>query len=126
MHELTFREQVIHVSELDRSVRFYAGLLGFVELDRDEFMGQRMVHLSRPELRLFLLQEAVEIPPPEPFLFRVLMHFESRNGLDQAFQQFLDAGARIIQEPASTPWGEEAFVVADPDGYRVLVSGPRK
>lgn len=126
MQELTFVEKILHVSELDRSVQFYCDLLGFVEVDRDEFMGQRMAHLSRPELRLFLLREASEIPPPEPFLFRVLMHFRSKNGLDQTYRRFTEAGARIVQEPASTPWGEEAFVVADPDGYRVLVSGPGK
>ena len=116
----------MHVSELDRSVQFYCDLLGFVEVDREEFMGQRMVHLSRPELRLFLLQEASDIPPPEPFIFRVLMHFRSRGSLEETYQHFIGAGAGIIQEPASTPWGEEAFVVADPDGYRVLIAAPGK
>ena len=126
MIKLEFVEKILHVTQLDRSVRFYCDLLGFVEVDRDEFMGQRMAHVSRPELRLFLLQEAFEIPPPEPFRLRMQLHFKCSGSLDETYQGFIEYGARIVQEPGSTPWGDEAFMFADPDGYRLLMTGPGK
>jgi len=31
------------------------------------------------------------------------------------------AGWRLDREPSETPWGDWAFAVADPDGYKITI-----
>lgn len=38
-------------------------------------------------------------------------------GVDEAFETFLAAGARIVKRPETTPWGGYSGYVADPDGH---------
>jgi PhnB protein len=42
--------------------------------------------------------------------------------IDALFQHASAAGATVVQEPMDQFWGHRDWTVADPDGYRIVVS----
>jgi uncharacterized glyoxalase superfamily protein PhnB len=47
-------------------------------------------------------------------------------GVDAHFQRALEAGARVLQEPADTPFGTRRYGVADPEGHQWYFSQRRR
>lgn len=47
-------------------------------------------------------------------------------GVDAHFQRALEAGARVLQEPADTPFGTRRYGVTDPEGHEWYFSQRRK
>jgi uncharacterized glyoxalase superfamily protein PhnB len=47
-------------------------------------------------------------------------------GVDAHFQRALGAGARVLQEPADTPFGTRRYGVADPEGHEWYFSQRRR
>jgi len=104
------------VRDLDRSLRFYQGVLGMQERFRD---GPKMIFLNTPGSRdLITLNE-----DPEAQLAGVnggLAHFGFRLAdsadLDAAITEVEAAGGRLIQRGEHAPGVPFAYV-EDPDGY---------
>jgi uncharacterized glyoxalase superfamily protein PhnB len=46
----------------------------------------------------------------------VQAQFWISSGLDEMFRHAEAAGGAVLQPPADRPWGQRAFMVADPDG----------
>lgn len=42
-------------------------------------------------------------------------------GVDDAYRHAVAAGAEVLGEPVTQPWGQRDFVVVDPDGHRIAV-----
>jgi len=47
-------------------------------------------------------------------------------GVDAHFQRALKAGARVLQEPADTPFGTRRYGVTDPEGHEWYFSQRRR
>ena len=47
-------------------------------------------------------------------------------GVDAHFQRALEAGARVLQEPADTPFGTRRYGVTDPEGHEWYFSQRRR
>ncbi len=121
MPKFSFREIVLHVSSLQRSIDFYSDLLGFTLADREEFMGHQMAHLENGNIRLFLLQEPPAWPPQWHHL-GAMLHFVVGDGIDGLHAEFLEKGGHIFRELSQSPWGDRMFIMVDPDGYRIMFS----
>jgi len=46
--------------------------------------------------------------------------------IDEVAARVRDAGGKLDSEPADMPWGARIFTITDPDGYRFVVSSPRR
>ena len=46
--------------------------------------------------------------------------------IDEVAARVMDAGGKLDSEPADMPWGARIFTITDPDGYRFVVSSPRR
>ncbi len=116
-----FRELVIHVSNLSRSIDFYSSILGFSLDDQEEFMGHQMAHMSNGNVRIFLLQEPPAWPPQWHHL-GAMLHFVVGNDIEELHKSLMDKGAHIFRELSLGSWGDRIFIITDPDGYRIMFS----
>ena len=110
------------VSDLERSIRFYESL-GWKSLDRQPGEEVAFFEMGGVHLSLFGREDlAADIGVPFDASTRVsaltLAHNEpSELEVDQAFEEFLAAGATEVKRPAITAWGGYSGYVADPDGH---------
>ncbi|MGO1077355.1 bleomycin resistance protein [Inquilinus sp. CA228] len=117
----------LYVSDIDRSRRFYTGVLGFAVLyDRPE---ERFAYLVREGAALMLDQPAdpgrtwLAGPLEHPYGRGVNLQIEVAD-LDTLHAAVLASGAPI-ERPLEERWyrrdtrllGQRQFVVQDPDGY---------
>jgi len=132
------------VRDLERAMRFYRDLLGFVEEHRLEVEGEhtdRLLRLRGTRLRaVYLLRDGVRLellrfdaPPPPPPHERVLhepglTHLSFRvDDLDAALAALRAAGETVLEDTVlSFPeWRSGAAFVRDPDGQLIeLVQAP--
>lgn len=117
----------LDVEDLDRSLAFYVGVLGFrIRYDRPE---ERFVYLEREAAELMLEESA---GPGRRFRTAPLAHpygrgvnFQIRCSDVAALERGVAAAGSVFVLPLETRWyragelerGNRQFVVADPDGY---------
>lgn len=105
---------VVSVSDLDRSLAFYEGVLGYGVTWR----GDQVVRLHGNELEVMLHERATE-----PSERAVALSF-AVDDVDGATDAAVLAGAEIIDPPDDQPWGERQSVLKDPDGHIVCLVKP--
>ena len=117
---------VLYVTSVRRSVEFY-GHLGYeavyqfplegdahyVGLQRGE-SSLGIAHMSWPEAQLGI---TVGTAPR----FELFVYVDDVEAQVEAFRQ---AGYKILQEPATMPWGERQAYVLDPDHNPVALATP--
>ncbi len=107
---------VIPVADLNRSLRFYTGVLGF-SLDWGGADGDAICSVSR-DGHCIMLSRQVEIRAPSC----VWVGLAS----DRLFAELADKGVAILQEPEDHPWAYD-MKIQDPDGNVLwLGTEPRK
>lgn len=105
---------VVSVSDLDRSLAFYEGVLGF----RATWRGDAVVRLKSGDLELMLHQRDVE-----PSQRAIAVSF-TVDDVDSATDAAALVGAEIVDPPDDQPWGERQSVLTDPDGHIVCLVRP--
>lgn len=111
------------VSDLRRSVAWYRDVLGFhvgEEWKRDGVVTG--VALLAGAAEVFLGQDdwAKGRDRKKGEGFR--LHFSTSQDVDEIATRAKAAGAVLESEPADMPWGERAFAIVDPDGFKLTVS----
>jgi glyoxylase I family protein len=135
----------ICVAELDRSVRFYRDVLGFVELSRLQVKGPeaarlldieggelQAVYLERDGTRIELLYYPVVghqgTEQPQPMNRLGFTHLSLRIAdLDALLTAIESAGGHRLSHTRvdNESWGTHAMFVTDPDGLRIeLLQAP--
>ncbi|HSJ72959.1 MAG TPA: VOC family protein [Miltoncostaeaceae bacterium] len=113
---------ILTVADLDRSLAFYAGLLGGSVTYRFPEEGDPVfVTLDLGGGSLGLGEDPGVPPAPGPARVELCAYAED---CDAAVEALRDAGTPVLDEPADQPWGERMARVADPDGNRVLILTP--
>jgi predicted enzyme related to lactoylglutathione lyase len=108
---------IVSVSDLDRALRFYAGVLGLVPDPGPPGLARTSV----PGGAELLLHERAT-----PSRMGVAAAF-AVDDVDAATAAAEAAGCVVLVEPADQPWDERQSVLTDPDGHVVcLVARQRR
>ncbi|HEY4354464.1 MAG TPA: VOC family protein [Acidobacteriaceae bacterium] len=104
----------IPVENIDRAVAWYTGTLGFTFGWGDEQGG--IAGISRGNCRLFLTncEFRKRYGNAIPILF--WLNLNSKAEVDELFEEWRTAGAKIVSEPEDKPWKLREFMIADIDG----------
>ena len=105
---------VISVDDLDRSLAFYEGALGFGVTWR----GDAVVRLRSGDLEV-MLHERETVPSQRA----VAVSF-TVDDVDARTDAAVGAGADVLDPPDDQPWGERQSVLTDPDGHVVCLVKP--
>lgn len=117
-----FTNLILDVEDIDRSLRFYHGLLHFPVTKAEECDGHRLAYLSTGNTEILLVQQ----PKSEqnPLFDRSggqVMNFRVTN-LPNIASDLEANHVTVLRGLDMAVWGERTFLVADPDGYAVLLS----
>jgi len=102
------------VSDLERSLAFYASLLGMQVLQRGEAQAQLAPSGTQSLITLKALPDAQRKPPRSTGLYHVAIRLPDRHALGATFQRLLDQ--RYPLQGAADHLVSEALYLADPDG----------
>lgn len=120
----TLTNLILDVEDMDRSLKFYHELLMLPIKDEQKFDGHRLAYIQTGRTEILLLQQPAN--EQNPLLDRSggqVMNFRVENL--PAIASNLEAHrVKILRGLEMAVWGERTFLVADPDGYAVLLSEP--
>lgn len=125
----------LYVRDVQQSLAYYRDVLGFEVKGEWTPEGQPTswghVALGECQVMFGSLHSAYEGQYAQPPEFRqrleqnqwgvavTIFLRQAVPDVDAHFAQVKGAGARVVEEPHSTPYGWRLFVVEDPDGYRI-------
>jgi lactoylglutathione lyase len=114
------------VKDLEKSVAWYEGVIGFSIADKYEREGTlRAVAMRSGSVRILLNVDdggrGWDRVKGEGFAFQIT----TAQNLDELAKGIKARGGSLATEPADMPWGARIFRLVDPDGFRWSVSSPR-
>jgi lactoylglutathione lyase len=115
---------ILDVKDLDSSLRFYSELLNLPVRRRDDWDGHRLAYLGTGATEILLLQQPLN--EQNPLLDRsggLVINFHVTN-LPAVAHNLENQNVTVLRGLEMAVWGERTFLVADPDGYAVLLSEP--
>ena len=119
-----FSNLILDVKDLDRSLAFYHDLLALPVRSQQHVDGHKLAYLTTGQTEILLLQQPRH--EQNPTLDRsggLVIKFNVRN-LPQVAKTLKSEHVTVLRELDMASMGERTFLVADPDGYAVLLSEP--
>jgi lactoylglutathione lyase len=115
---------ILDVQDLDRSLEFYHGMLCLPISKQERMEGHRLAYLTTGKTEILLIQQPKNQQPVVVDRSGTLMlKFQVRN-LPEVVSALEKAPIKVLQKLDNATMGERTFLVADPDGYVVLLSEP--
>jgi lactoylglutathione lyase len=115
---------ILDVQDLDRSLAFYHRMLNLPIVRQEEFDGHRLAYISTGSTEMLLIQQ----PKGEqnPLLERsgglvINFHVHDLPAVADCLQR---EEITVLRRLDMALWGERTLLVADPDGYAILLSEP--
>ena len=109
----------IPVSSVERSANYYVGTLGF-QLDWGNEEGG-IAGISQGDCRLFLTSASFRAHYGNGGTVVVWLNLSSKLEVDELYDRWRQAGAKLLSEPEDKPWRLREFRAADPDGNQLRV-----
>jgi uncharacterized glyoxalase superfamily protein PhnB len=109
----------IPVSNVEKAADYYVKALGFHldwHSDREGIGG-----ISQGDCRMFLTSAAFRQPNGGAGTVIVWLNLNSKQEVDELYQRWRQAGAKVLAEPENKPWNLREFTVADLDGNQLRV-----
>jgi uncharacterized glyoxalase superfamily protein PhnB len=114
------------VKDLEQSVAWYHGVVGFAVDQRMEREGElRAVAVRAGDVRLLLNKDDGAKGWERSKGEGVSLMITTAQDIDAIAARIRAGGGTLDSEPADMPWGVRAFRVRDPDGFRISFSSPR-
>lgn len=115
------------VKDIAASLRFYTDVLGFETTFSMPDDSGTLVHgsVKRGDVEIMIGRIDPTNPHDQEPLGRGVALYSTvadSEDIDALFTHAKQAGATVIQEPTDQFWGHRDWTVADPDGYRIVVS----
>lgn len=107
---------IVSVSDLDRALAFYAGVLGLPQSPAAP--GFAVLTVGEPPHAVELM---LHERPAEPSVAGVAMSIRVAD-VDKITALAEQAGCRVIDAPSDQPWGERLAVLRDPDGHVICLA----
>ena len=109
----------IPVSNVEKAAEYYVKVLGFrFDWGNDE---GGIGGISQGECRMFLTNAPFREYYGNNGATVVWLNLNSKQEVDELYQRWRDAGAKILAEPEDKPWHLREFRVADLDGNQLRV-----
>ena len=113
------------VNDLKGSIRFYTEGLGFAMGEKYEDEGKLMgVMVSAGGSTLGLSQDDFAKGRDRVKGVGMRLYLETDQNIEELAAQAKSAGIKLTDGPGPNPWGQVAFTVVDPDGFKLTISNP--
>lgn len=115
---------ILEVRDMDRSLEFYHGMLHLRIRREDAWEGHRLAYLTTGGTELLLVQQPLH--EQNPLLDRsggLVINFRVTDVKHMALRM-RQQEVLVLRDLEMAVWGERTILVADPDGYAVLLSEP--
>ena len=111
------------VKDIHKSLAWYQGIVEFVVDKKYERDGNLFaVSLKAGEVRILITQDdgakGLDRSKGDGFSLRIT----TDQNIDEIANRINTLGGILDTEPTDTPWGERAFRLRDPDGFKYLIS----
>ena len=107
------------VANVDKAAEYYVSVLGF-HLDWGGDDGG-IGGISQGDCRMFLTNAAFRRHWGNRDPVVIWLNVNSKQEVDELYQRWRAAGAKILEEPEDKPWNLREFRVADVDGNQLRV-----
>lgn len=108
------------VNDLERSIAWYRDVLGFTVGERWEGGGALQgIQMKAGSCDLMLNQDDFALGRDRPKGAGCRLWVATAQDIDALAARIKAAGWRLDREPSETPWGDWAFAVTDPDGFKL-------
>src|SRR5262245_40106984 len=115
------------VNDLQRSIDWYKGVIGFTIADRWESNGALMgVELKAGTTRISLNQDDWSKGRDRKKGIGMRLYLSTAQDLDQLATDITARGGVLTQPPKLQSWGEKTMDVIDPDGFRLTFLQARR
>ena len=131
--ELTLSTCFVIVTDPDAALAFYRDTLGLElrnDVAREDFRWITVGAASQPGVAIVLTNYLNGSPADQDSVAALVakgglngVHFHS-DDLDATFAQARAAGAEIVSEPTTQPWGTRDFALRDPSGNLIRIDQP--
>ena len=109
----------IPVSNVEQAARYYVEVLGF-SLDWGDDVGG-IGGISQGDCRMFLTNAPFRAGQGSNSPVIVWLNLNSKQEVDELFDRWKRAGARVLEAVEDKPWNLREFRVADLDGNQLRV-----
>lgn len=119
-----FAHLILDVQNMERSIGFYRDSLGFSLRELNECDGHRLAYLETGHLEILLLEQPLR--ERTPIIERgggVVLKLRVRNLHDVA-RQLKASSVSVLRDLEDPLFGERTLLIADPDGYAILLTEP--
>jgi catechol 2,3-dioxygenase-like lactoylglutathione lyase family enzyme len=119
-----FAHLILDVHNVKRSIGFYRDLLGLRVRQTEELDGHHLAYIGTDGFEILLLEQPErEQSTSFPRGGGVVLNFRVSN-LSQVAESLKQVQVNVLRDLEEPPFGERTLLVADPDGYAVLLSEP--
>ena len=116
-------EPILTVTDIERSIRFYTGTLGFIAEER--YTGEngvlQGVMLKAGVCRIGLTQDDWKKGRDRQRGVAVRIWCTTVQDIDALAARIKAGGHPLASEPADEPWGGRSVAVDDPDGFHLTI-----
>ena len=121
--ELTESSVGLTVNDLQKSIAWYEGALGFTQGERWEMDGVlRGIELKAGPVTLMLGQDDFKKGRDRKKGEGWRAYLMTSQDVDAIADRARKYGARLDEEPADSDWGARAFSLTDPDGFKITIA----
>jgi uncharacterized glyoxalase superfamily protein PhnB len=115
------------VNDIEKSLAWYRDVLGFAVDQTFEREGKLMaVSLKAAEARILITQDDFSRGRDREKGVGFSMMITTAQNINDLAGAIKSRGGALDSEPFDSPWGQRAFRLHDPDGFRFTISSERK
>ena len=115
------------VNDLDKSIAWYTGVVGFAIDERWEQDGKLMgVSLAAGDVIFMIGQDDWKKGRDRKKGEGFRLYCRTTQDIDKLAAKIVAKGGTLDQEPKDQPWGTRELALVDPDGFKITIAKEKK